>query len=92
MACARTIPVRFDGGRMNFQMPGMLDVWRFEYNGEASLEWAATREVAHQIPVVHTTGRYLENGVLTTTLSEQGAALVEEYLDLQYYWRNHFAD
>ena len=52
----------------------------------------ATREVAHQIPVVHTTGRYLENGVLTTTLSEQGAALVEEYLDLQYYWRNHFAD
>ena len=52
----------------------------------------ATREVAHQVPVVHTTGRYLENGVLTTTLSEQGAALVEEYLDLQYYWRNHFAD
>lgn len=46
MACARTIPERFDGGRMNFQMPGMLDVWRFEYNGEASLEWAATREVA----------------------------------------------
>lgn len=46
MACARTIPVRFDGGRMNFQMPGMLDVWRFEYNGEASLERAATREVA----------------------------------------------
>lgn len=46
MARARTIPVRFDGGRMKFQMPGMLDVWRFEYNGEASLERAATREVA----------------------------------------------
>lgn len=24
----------------------MLDVWRFEYNGQASLERAATREVA----------------------------------------------
>lgn len=52
----------------------------------------AIDEVSRQVPVVHDTGRYLENGVLTASLSDTGAALVDEYKSLQYYWRNNFSD
>jgi hypothetical protein len=51
----------------------------------------AIADVPEQVSVVHTTGRYLENGVLTDSLSEQGALLVNRYQALQYYWRNTFA-
>jgi hypothetical protein len=51
----------------------------------------AIADVPEQVSVIHTTGRYLENGVLTDSLSEQGALLVNRYQALQYYWRNTFA-
>jgi hypothetical protein len=51
----------------------------------------AIADVPGQVSVVHTTGRYLENGVLTDSLSDSGTALVRGYEELQYYWRNHFA-
>jgi hypothetical protein len=44
-----------------------------------------------QVPVVHTVGLFVEKGVLTDTLTPEGAALVNDYESLQYYWRSHFA-
>ncbi len=51
----------------------------------------ATNQIAGRVPVVHTTGRYLENGAITDTLSPEGQALVQDYKSLEYYWRKHFA-
>lgn len=59
------------------------------WDGPAYMQ--AIDDTAAQVPVVHTSGRYLENGVLTDSLTQEGAALVSEYKNLQYYWRNHFA-
>ena len=60
------------------------------WDGPAYLQ--ATNAVSAQVPMVHKSGRYLENGTLTSVLSDAGAALVEEYKSLQYYWRNNFSD
>ena len=69
----------------------MNEVFRLcGWDGPAYMQ--AIEEVSQQVPVVHTTGRYLENGVLTDSLTPEGAALVKDYKNLQYYWRNHFAD
>jgi len=58
------------------------------WEGPAYLQ--AIAGVAEQVPVVHATGRCMENGVLTDSLSEQGAALVRDYRILSYDWRHHF--
>lgn len=69
----------------------MNEVFRLcGWDGPAYMQ--AIEEVSQQVPVVHTTGRYLENGVLTDSLSPEGETLVTEYKNLQYYWRNHFAN
>lgn len=60
------------------------------WDGPAYLQ--ATNSVAAQVPVVHKSGRYLEYDVLTSSLSNTGAALVEEYKTLQYYWRNNYSE
>ena len=59
------------------------------WEGPAYLQ--ATNAAAERIPVIHSTGRYLENGVLTDTLSPEGAALAGDYKALEYYQRNTFA-
>ncbi len=59
------------------------------WQGPAYLQ--ATKQVAQAVPVVHTTGRFLEDGVLTGTLSPEGEALARNYKALEYYRRNHFA-
>lgn len=59
------------------------------WEGPAYLQ--ATNAVAERIPVIHSTGRYLENGVLTGQLSPEGEALVRDYKALEYYQRNTFA-
>lgn len=59
------------------------------WTGPAYLQ--ANNQIAHQVPVVHTTGRYLERGAITNSLTPEGEALVRDYLNLQYYWRTHFA-
>ena len=85
---------------------GILDEELPDYDQEATrLEFAhilvralpaedlqAINDVAAQVPMVHKTGRYLENGTLTSTLSDAGAALVDEYKSMQYYWRNNFSN
>ena len=59
------------------------------WEGPAFLQ--ATNAIADTIPVVHTTGRYLENGLLTNDLAPEGEALVQDYRILEFYQRNHFA-
>lgn len=51
----------------------------------------ATQDVFQSVPVVHSTGRYLYNGELTSELPAEQAQLVEKYKQYQYYWRTHFA-
>lgn len=59
------------------------------WTGPAYLQ--ALNDVSRQVSVVHTTGRFMENGVLTDVLSPEGEQLVNDYLCLQYYRRNQFA-
>lgn len=58
------------------------------WTGPAYLQ--ATNAVARQVPVQHTSGIYLENGVFTNQLSQEGAALTQNYQWLQYYDKHHF--
>ena len=69
----------------------MNEVFRLcGWEGPAFLQ--ATQAVMDRVPVMNTpTGLYVEEGVLTGTLSPEGAALVEDYDILQYYYRTHFA-
>lgn len=59
------------------------------WDGPAYMQ--ATDTIAAQIPMVHQSGRYMEQGVLTSTLSDLGEKRLKEYQSLQYYWRNHFS-
>ena len=52
----------------------------------------ATQQVMDRVPVHNTpTGLYVEQGVLTGSLTPEGQALVDDYNTMQYYWRKHFA-
>lgn len=59
------------------------------WEGPAYLQ--ATNAAAERVSVIHTTGRCLENGVLTDRLSPEGEALAGDYKALEYYDRNTFA-
>ncbi len=59
------------------------------WDGPAYMQ--AIRSVALEVPVIHASGRYVVNGTLVSDLPEDCQALVDEYLNLQYYWRKHFA-
>ncbi len=43
-------------------------------------------------PLVHFSGTYLQNGVLTDVLSEESAAVNRRFRIAQYYWRYHLQD
>lgn len=70
-----------------FLMTELFDLCGWE--GPAYMQ--ATREVAQEVPVIHTTGRYLVDGELISDLSGEQAALVRDYQNLQYYWRKNFS-
>lgn len=71
----------------NYLMTELFDLCGWE--GPAYMQ--AIREVKGQVPVINTpTGLYMEDGVVTDSLSEAGAALVQEYEGLQYYSNKHF--
>ncbi len=40
--------------------------------------------VMDAVPVIHTTGRYIENGAVTTALGADAAETVERFLDVEY--------
>ena len=70
-----------------FLMPLLFDLCDWE--GPAYLQ--AIRPVAEQLPVLSVTGRYVENGELTGSLSPEGKALAEEYKALQYHKSRNFS-
>ena len=49
-----------------------------------------TDELRQIVPVVNTKGYYMENGQITTDLSESAAQAVEQYKNVEYYMRNNF--
>lgn len=60
------------------------------WDGPAYLQ--ATDAVMAQVPIINMpTGQYWENGTMTTTLSDDGQTLVDEYNVMQYYWSHNFA-
>lgn len=58
------------------------------WDGPAYMQ--ATNEVMDAVPVISTTGLRIENGELTSALSERGHELVQQYLNMEYYWRKNF--
>ena len=51
----------------------------------------AMRTVSQRLPVIQSLGNYMEGGVITQTLSPEGAELAADFSSLEYYWQNHFA-
>jgi hypothetical protein len=59
------------------------------WDGPAYMQAASA--VAAQVPVIHTTGCYLEDGTITTTLTQAHQTLVDDFESVQYLWQTHFA-
>lgn len=70
-----------------FLMQQVFDLCGWE--GPAYMQ--AARAVEAQVPVVHTSGQYLVDGTLTNELEDDKKTLVSDFMNLQYYWRKHFA-
>ncbi|MCI2106504.1 MAG: LTA synthase family protein [Intestinimonas sp.] len=49
----------------------------------------ATQQVMDAVPIIHTTGVFVENGVVTTKLTPEAQALLQDYNTVQYYDRKH---
>lgn len=59
------------------------------WEGPAFLQ--ATQQIMDRVSVIsRPTGLYVENGVLSGTLTPEGQALLDDYNALQYYDRKHF--
>ena len=68
----------------------MNEVFRLcGWEGPAYLQ--AIDPVLDRVSVVHASGRYLEDGVLTTELTPENAELVRRYRAMDYFWHHHFA-
>lgn len=50
----------------------------------------ASQQVMDAVPVLHTSGVYVENGTVTTQLTPEDQALVHDFNMVQYYDRKHF--
>ena len=50
-----------------------------------------TADVARQIPVVHSSGRIMVDGIMTDDPPEPEKSLLREYESVQYYYLKHFA-
>lgn len=67
----------------------MNEVFRLcGWEGPAYLQ--AVDPVLDRVSVVHTSGRCLEDGVLTADLTPEDAELVRRYRAMDYYWHHHF--
>lgn len=49
------------------------------------------RQLRAQVPVVHSSGRFIEDGQFTDTLSAENAALYQQFNFAQYYLRKNFS-
>lgn len=58
------------------------------WDGPAYMQ--ATRACAEAVPVLSVSGLYLQDGVVTDTLTKENQAIVDEYRCLEYYERKNF--
>ncbi len=58
---------------------------RLSWDGPAFMQF--TGEVLERIPVICTRGAYIEDGIFKHELSPEGAEMVRQYANLQYYLR-----
>ncbi len=58
------------------------------WDGPAFMQ--SSRVLKKRVPVVNSAGLYVEDGELANMLTPEGAALLEDYYILQYYWRRNF--
>ena len=70
-----------------FLMSKVFDLCGWE--GPAYMQ--AMRPISQRLPVIQSLGNYMEGGVITQTLSPEGAELAADFSSLEYYWQNHFA-
>lgn len=70
-----------------FLMSHLFDLCGWE--GPAFMQ--ASRQLAAHVPVLSVTGRYVEEGRLTDTLTPENAALADDYEFMTYYWSRNFA-
>ncbi len=70
-----------------FLMAKVFDLCGWE--GPAYMQ--AMRPISQRLPVIQSLGNYMEGGVITQTLSPEGAELAADFSSLEYYWQNHFA-
>ncbi len=52
----------------------------------------ATRSIRTLLPVIHSAGYFMENNVVTDTLTPEGTALATDFNALYYYSLTHFSD
>ena len=69
-----------------FLMNELFD--RLGWEGPAYMQY--TDAVRERLPVLHTSGLYLADGVLTNTLSAEDRAMLDEFRCVQYYYRRNF--
>lgn len=69
-----------------FLMSHLFDLCGWE--GSAFMQ--ASRAAASAVPVMSVTGQYVEDGVLTSTLRDENALLVQNYTSLEYDWSRNF--
>ena len=75
-------------GKGPMTSPGYLMNVLFDclgWKGPAFMQF--TEGVQERIPVICTKGGYIEEGIYTQNLSENGKALLKQYRDMQYYVR-----
>lgn len=47
-------------------------------------------ELKNTLNIVHTSERYKEKGILTTTLSNDAKQILDKFINIEYYWSNNF--
>lgn len=47
-------------------------------------------ELKNTLPITHRLGRYKENGVITSVLSEESQKTLDNFINIEYYWSNNF--
>lgn len=47
-------------------------------------------DMKNTLNIIHTSKRYKENGIITTTLSDSAKEKLDKFISIEYYWSNNF--
>jgi hypothetical protein len=70
----------------NYMMNLLFEKLGWEGNGYMKY----TNDLKQILPVINTNGYYVENGQVTTSVSQEAAQAIEQYKNVEYYLRNNF--